>query len=314
MNRTGVRTATALAGVAVCVVVAVFAPGPDRYVRSAMRFHDFLHVPGFVLVAALLLAGWRIAPCRPRRRSAHLALIFGLSVALGILVELLQVVAGGGGDPWDVARDAAGAASALLLASSFWSEVRRPARWALRLAALVVAAVFAVPTLGALLDESRARHQFPVLADFSRASEFDRFEWSGSAPASLVCTGGRGTRCVVQVSLLPGLYPGFALTYFPRDWRGFRHFVVSCANASDTPLALTIRIDDMRHNGRYTDRFNRTYVLAPGRNEVRVPLADVEAAPCGRRLDLGRVRDVVVFAYQLATPRRIVVHSLRLEH
>jgi hypothetical protein len=291
----------------------VFGPAPDRWLRSALRFHDYLHVPGFALVAALLLAGF---PARARpRRALRYALLLASSVGVGMLVEGLQGIVGGDMSAGDVVRDLVGATVTMLVAGSWWPDVRTPARWTLRVGALVLALGFAAPTVGALADEIRAGRQFPVLADFSRAGELERFKWSPFATGSLIQTdeGGARRRQALRVSLSPGLFPGFTLAYFPRDWRGFRAFVLAYANRSSVSFEMTVRIDDLRHNNEYHDRFNRGYQIAPGRHEIRIPLAVVEAAPRGRKLDLGSVRTVVVFARDLKTPREFVVECLRLE-
>jgi hypothetical protein len=310
-----VRRTIALAAVAFCVVVAVYAPTPEAGVRSAARFHDFLHVPGFALVTVLLLVAFPASGPRGVARFRHVVLIFVASVGVGALVELLQLVSGGEFSAGDVLRDAGGASAVLLALAASWAGWRRRHRLLLGAAALLVLIAFASPALGALVDEARARRQFPVLVDFSRAGDMDRFEWETEAPATFVAGDGasgheaRGAR----VALSPGRYPGFKLRYFPRDWRGFTSFVFSCTNLSNQPLPIAIRIDDTRHNERYRDRFNGSYVLGPGNNEIRVPLAEVEQAPRGRKLDLSQVRSVIFFSYQLKAPRVIIVEGLKLE-
>jgi hypothetical protein len=236
-------------------------------------------------------------------------------VGVGILVEVLQGITGGDMDAGDIVRDLAGASATIVAVGSSWPDVRRAARWALRSGALILALGFAAPTAAALVDEARARREFPVLADFSHADQLQRFEWSEWTTSSLVQTdeGDAGRRTALRVSLSPGLFPGFTLKYFPRDWRGFRYFVLSCANPSSASYELNVRIDDMRHNNEHSDRFNGRYQIARGRHQIRIALADVEAAPRGRRLDLANVRTVMVFAYKPATPREIVVESMRLE-
>ena len=75
---------------------------------------------------------------------------------------------------------------------------------------------------------------------------------------------------------------------------------------------MTIRIHDIGHNHDYGDRYNRTFTLVPGANEIRISLADVEAAPRTRKLDLGNVAAVVAFAYNLQEPRDLLFRQLRL--
>lgn len=310
------RVIAALAAVAASVGIAVFGPNPNPYLRSAERFHDFLHVPGFALVAALLLAAFPGPPPGPgpHRRGRHLARVFAAAVGLGVAVELLQAVAGGDVSLPDVARDAGGAAAAVLVAASFWPGVQPARRWALRLAAAVTVAAFTQPTIEALLEERRARAQFPVLADFSHPGEMGRFKWSAQTIAVPVAgDAGGGAGRGVRLLLSPGRYPGFTLAHFPRDWRAYRDLVLTCTNPSPEPLPVTIRIDDRRGDRGYEDRFNGRYVLQPGRNVVRVSLAEVAAAPRRRRLNLARIRQVVVFTVNLPEPRELLLESLRLE-
>jgi len=305
------RHRLALAAVAAAVAIAVFAPDRASHLRSADRFHDFLHVPGLAFVAVMLLLAfpWSGHAGGVRRTWRFLA-VFLATVAIGVLVELLQTLGGSRVSGGDILRDAGGAAAAMLLAASWGTGLGGRARWSLRLAAVLVVAAFTLSTIDALLEERLARRQFPVLAGFSRAEELERFEWSDSTPSwPEPSTRGSG----VTVTLWPARYPGFALKYFPRDWRGYRDLVFAATNPSAEPLPITIRVDDLHHSHRYTDRFNARYVLSPGRNEVRVPLTAIELAPRGRRMDLSRVHEVRVFSANLREPREIVVESLRLE-
>ncbi len=307
----GSRRWLALGAVAAAVAIAVFAPDRGSHFRSADRFHDFLHVPGLGLVAVLLLAAFpAVSNVDAVRRAWRLLAAFGATVAVGVLVELLQAFVGRRMSGGDILRDAAGAAAAVLVAASRGPGVRTRARWFLRTTAVLLVAAFTRPTIDALLEERRARRQFPVLADFGRVEELDRFEWSDSTPSwPEPSTRGSG----VKVTLWPGRYPGFALKYFPRDWRGYRDLVFAATNPSAQPLPITIRVDDFHHSQHYADRFNARYELSPGRNEVRVPLAAIELAPSGRRMDLSRIHEVMVFSANLRVPSELLVEGLRLE-
>ncbi|OGB95294.1 MAG: hypothetical protein A2Z31_05475 [candidate division NC10 bacterium RBG_16_65_8] len=81
---------------------------------------------------------------------------------------------------------------------------------------------------------------------------------------------------------------------------------------SHAPPSIAIPIDDIPHHHDYSDRDNRTVALAPGRNEIRVPLSDIESAACDRKLDLARVSSVILFAYELQVPRTRLLHAFRL--
>jgi len=309
----GVRRWVAAVVVGVCVVVAVAAPDPDRYQRSLVGLHDFLHVPGFAVVVASLFFGLSRTPFALGGRRKRLILAFTGALTIGVAVELIQAMWGGDADPWDVVRDAVGAVTALLVIASAGRDLRLLRRWALRFAAMAVVAPFLVPTVAALVDEARARRQFPILADFRAPSELGRFAWSSWSSAVLErADGSGGGTPALHLSLSPGKYPGLTFKFFPRDWRGWREFVVVCTNPGAAPFPITIRIDDIAHNHDYSDRYNRTFGLTPGRNEIRIPLSDVQSAPRDRKLDLARVSSVILFAYELREPRTLLIHEFRL--
>ncbi len=171
------RGRLAVGVVGVCIAVAIVAPDPDPYRRSLLHFHDFLHVPGFALIVGALLVGFDTTYDAPRRlRFRRLLGVSAVATVIGVGIELIQWLVGGSADPWDVARDGGGIVIAGLWAASRWREVRVAARRLLQGAALALAVAFLLPTLGALLDEAYARHQFPVLADFSTRAELTRFD------------------------------------------------------------------------------------------------------------------------------------------
>jgi hypothetical protein len=233
-------------------------------------------------------------------------------VADGALVELAQSAAGGTADPWDVVRDGVGAAAVLLAVASLWRDVGAPVRWGLRALALALVLAAFTSCARALADEARAVRQLPVLADFRDASQIDRFRSSPWSSCAFVRPEGAGKSGALLLHLGPGPYPGLWLAYFPRDWSGWSEFSFDCTNPSATPLDVTVRIEDSRHTGNFEDRFNGKFVLVPGRNHVRIPLAEVRSAPRGRELELGEVAAVGVFAMDLTAPRELIFHEFRV--
>ena len=298
--------------VIVCMVGAVVAPGPDRYQRSAISFHDFLHVPAFVIVTFALYFG--LPATLGLSRNGQRLMTALLAVALGALVELVQMISGGSAELGDVARDAGGTAIAMLLFPALDKGRRVRVRRSLGGAALFLVAAFLAPTIADLVDEARADRQFPVLAEFASPSELSRFQWPPTAHASIasIWDPEEGRMRALRLELKPDPYPGLSFKFFPRDWRGWGALLLVCTNPVASPLRLTVRVDDMEHNEDYDDRYNRSFELDPGRREIRIPLREIETAPVGRALDLGRVRSVVIFSYRLQEERELLVNSLRL--
>jgi len=299
--------------VTACACFATLAPSPDSRLRSAACLHDFLHVPGFGLVALVLWFGFPVREGAPTRRLVlHFLALFLVSVGVGIAVEIAQLVLGGDADIWDVGRDIAGAGGMVLVLGSLQRRTGAAWRSGLRLAALAGLLITLIPSARAIVDEVRAARQFPVLADFCASSDLDRFTWSAWSVGTFEHAVTPQACGALRLALKPGEYPGLCLAFFPRDWRGWRELSFTCVNPSATLLQVSVRIDDLWHNDEYQDRFNKTVLLTPGRNDVRILLADVESAPVGRKLDLGHVGSVMVFAVDLPDARSLIFREFRL--
>ncbi len=307
------RIALTTSAVVTAVVFAAPAPGVD--LRSAIAFHDFGHVLAFGFVTVLL---WYGVPFRGRqslgRRMGGVAAVVLAAIALGVLVEILQWVTGGNGDVDDAIRDAAGTLAAALLILALTTTRWGPSRVVLSLASAIVVLTAAYPALAAFSDESVARAQFPVLASFERQIELSRFDLRRAEHVELSSTeDDRGvTVPAMRLDLPVGRYPGFALRYFPRDWRGYAALSLLMVNRAPTPLTVGIRIDDARHNNERTDRYDGSFTLVPGPNRIEIPLSAVVSAPRGRLLDIAQIRTVRIFAGSLTEPRQVLIGPIAL--
>jgi len=61
------------------------------------------------------------------------------------------------------------------------------------------------------------------------------------------------------------------------------------------PVSLVLRIDDKKDAFEFNDRYNKSFVLAPGLNQVRIPLENLETSGNSRRLDLKNIYRFLVF-------------------
>ena len=81
----------------------------------------------------------------------------------------------------------------------------------------------------------------------------------------------------------------------------------------DRAVDLGLRIDDAVHDNTFPDRFNRRITVAPGRNEIRVPLDQVRAAPATRPMQMHRIRRVLLFGGIPGEAFTLYVDDFRLE-
>jgi hypothetical protein len=153
-----------------------------------------------------------------------------------------------------------------------------------------------------------------VLSDFETRYQIDRWRSHGAVMFNdeEVRHGGRAS---LRVALAVRPYSGAFLEYFPGDWHGFGTLQLSVCNPSPEPLALFCRIHDQAHaegDMDHEDRFSREFLFPPGWTTVTVDLGEVEAAPRNRRMDMGRIRGVGLFAVDLPQPRIVYIDDVRL--
>lgn len=240
------------------------------------------------------------------------SLSLGLVLLIGLFIEVLQFNTSRTPDIEDLYKNLTGALLVLAFLPAT-SEVLST-RWKVTLR-FVVAVVFSIQLLPlslALLDESNARAQFPVLANFDTALELDR--WQGDAAISRIRLDENKDAYQLKVSLSTAQYSGTGMKYFPSDWSGFNTVAMRFYQPLEESLKLTVRIHDVTHNNQFNDRFNKSFVLGKGWTDLSISLDEVRAAPSSRPMDLKRVSDISFFAIKLPRPREVFLDSVYLSN
>ncbi len=248
----------------------------------------------------------RVLRCTRMSLSRQAVLVLTGAFVLGGSIELIQPYFGRTALWSDVWQNMVGAAVGLLLAHP--RDLLR-SWWALPV--LGVLALELRPPALLLWDDHVARQQFPVISTFE--TRFEHLRWSeGVVVAEQARSGERSLR----VALEPGLrWPGTALRRGIGDWQGFDAFEFSVHNDDGAPMRLTVAIRDREHTrrgGAYRDRFNRRFELAPGWNDIRIPIAEIAAAPEERTLDVSDIEYVIFFTGKVEATRTFHLDAVRL--
>jgi hypothetical protein len=250
--------------------------------------------------------------------SAVISLVTGIGVEFG-----QQLTRNRPPEITDVGLDLAGILFALAIYAIFDSRMHsvwRTQRPALRAATLLFSACLVLVTLAPLASLVVAYQQrvaaLPVIMDFSArwSGYFLELQDAGLYPdVSPAARVQRGGQQLAQLALEPGRTPGISVVEPYPDWSGYDYLVVVIY--SDTPYRdrLVLRVHDRQHDHKHTDRFTRVLAVDRGMNSFRIPLAAIEAAPVGRRMQMNRIGGVGLYARHVHQPFELYLGKIRLE-
>lgn len=309
-------------GLLLAAVVGLLATVAPVGLPSSHRWMDTLEnaVHGFVF-AVLTLATLDWLRSRPKlqlwspRRRYWTAL--GVAATFGALTEALQIPGPRSASIDDFILDICGS----LMALSWWSL--RELTWRFSIASVrhmsIMAAAlvtFCLPLAEAALAYRQRAEGLPALLTFE-------------TPWSIYFVSGESARereeLPAQWRKRPGemaLKADLPHTQWPRvnlmephpDWSKYSAISLDLVNPMSEALALTVRIQDAAHDGRYEDRFNRVLTIPPGRRETfTIDLEDLVNAPAGRKMDLRHVTWLSIYRDQPVDTGTFYLVSVRLQ-
>lgn len=292
---------------ALVLLVLLILPLPDTG-RIGEALLDLLHGPAFALLGFL-----GCEAVRSRRHGSTVLAVVTVSLlvsAFGIGAEYAQTLVDRHASWHDAAANGLGAA-----AGALWSLGRsspdRPARFGLILASLLLLTVAAWGPVGILIDSYRQSREMPMLASFEHELELSR--WSvREGRMHRVQEHATAGAWSLRLELDRGRYPGAALRCPPTDWSLYSELVFDLRVDEGAELDLIVKVEDVEHSGERDDRFEQRIRLGPGRRRVVIPLAEIEAGPRSRRLDLRHVAFVQLFTVRPRQRRTLYLDNVHL--
>ncbi len=288
-------------GGAVVLLAAVGLVAPLPFAGRVMSsIGDIVHAPLFAALAAMLAAfcGPRLSIARP----LTFVMVWVFMCVVGVGIEWLQPLTGRQSSWQDAWADTWGALAGVVWVYSYQVDShKRKVAYAISSCVLLVAVARPIYVL---YDVAVQHWELPMLASFESSREMQRWTWY-SADArrdTLHATHGGYS---LRLELHADQYSGLILQDPVADWSPYDSLELDVWLGGDRPLDLVVKIEDQRHNMQHDDRFHHVAHLRPGHNRVTIRLADVEAAPRGRKLNLRRIRRLSLFTASL-TSRRIV--------
>ncbi len=149
--------------------------------------------------------------------------------------------------------------------------------------------------------------------DFESDQELENLDWECHKWFERSPKNATSGQYSLKTSLPPGQYPGINFNNFRKDWSGFKTLTMDVYNPSQENIRFHIRIDDHKSGWEYSDRFDKTFSLAQGRNNLEIPLDKLKTNLKPRPLNLNKIERMMVFLPGNQKKRELFIDNIRLE-
>lgn len=250
------------------------------------------------------------------RSSLKLSMLIAvfLSVIFSGLSEYIQPFVGRESSGEDLYQDFLGIIAGVLLYAAFIS--RSLTRYVcLGCALLVVAYGLSSPVVWYYAKELRDKN-FPLLADFENAigSRFYDARYRALLTFVEAPEGWQDNHSTVaRIDFKPGSWPGLRAFDLRGNWGEYQELILEVYNPETSVLELVVRIHDEQHNNEHDDRFNQTLDIAPGLNEIRIPIEKIAKTRSGRYLNLKQIRVMMLYMSRPQQDHTLYFDNFRLE-
>jgi VanZ family protein len=293
------------------ISILFFIGGPEyQSPRSFQTTWNLGHIIFFALLPLMIFSFQIKKEFKPITQAA---MVIGITLILGIAVELFQYGFNRTPDMGDLTRNMIGAMIAIFFLLPTKKALSRPTLLIMKSFTVILAIAQFYPIVIALLDEHNARRYFPILADFQTPFQIHR--WSESDIFSISHIPNNPENPALKANLTTDQYSGVSLKHFPGNWQNYQWLQFRVYNPSTEPITLTCRIHDKKHTQglqQYNDRFNNTYHITQDWNTIAINLNNVRQAPATRTMELSNIYGIGIFATRLPHPRTIYIDDLKL--
>lgn len=301
------------------LLVAIAVPLPLLFLAEVaphssvplMLLWDLGHIP---LFAAWTLIALRWLPWPLTKTFVALRALLLLTIAISI--EFIQRYTGRDFSVQDMLLGSCGIVLGLRLGWPAMRNYAKRQRYRWPDIALVLMLMIGLQESGIyVFDRLMQWRQFPQLWSASQPMPMYRLS-STTSTREWVAATTDSPQELVRVTFGTEKYSLVSLHRIAADWRNYRHLHISLLNPDSADLNVACRIHDTPHDisGRddVRDRFRREFTLSPGWHDLAIPLADIESAPAGRKMQMDQIADLSCFTVQLNAPRQIYLRKIWL--
>ena len=165
---------------------------------------------------------------------------------------------------------------------------------------------------------------FPALATFD--NQLELLLWQKSVPdhedskrknparsSNQIIRGDKfKNQTALSVLTEAGKWSGASYAAGGLSWQDYSRLVIEVHNPQDDAFDLHFRIDDDGDCKNFEDRFNYSYHLKPGANQISIPMTDIQNGPKNRQLNTNNIRWLIIFVGKDQPQRKIIIDEAYL--
>jgi len=176
----------------------------------------------------------------------------------------------------------------------------------------VIRLIFVIACLLSLIACHDARQKEVILFDFESDRELDNVRWKCHTLLNLSDEHATHGMKSLKLELFPSAYPGLNPVLDKKDWRGYNSLCLDLFNPDNENKKIVMRIDDKEDADDYADRYNMSFLLRPGMNNIVIPLNSLITSGTNRQLDLRKIYKYLFFMVNPTQKAVLYVDHIRL--
>ena len=250
-------------------------------------------------------------------RPTPIVVTFLIVTIVGCLSEFLQYQVGKRPDFYDIARDLAGAALAVL-AWVIWrrsnaSGVSGAARAVRRAITILLGVAIIAPLVFWLTVIGLNRSTFPTILSFDAWWEAYLYEPVNATVIASVADASTRTRAAAEIQLTRSGRSGLLVLPMASNWIGYEDLVFAAVMTNGPDTTVTVRINDGDRLHHFSNRYMTTITVTNKVTQFRLPLEEMISEPGLRPVNLSDIREIVIFARDKGDGTVLLLEEIRLE-
>ncbi len=273
---------------------------------------DFGH---YLLFALISLAMGLATSRKELSLTQRVALVVGLPLTFGALIEGIQPYLGRTGSYYDLWLDVLGVAAGWF-AYRGWTRRPQPSYRTLVGLSLLTLLALQQPLWWSWVYRERQR-ALPDLLGLESRPLHSLLTNNLNTPLKVTPVPDgldlpQRDRSMVRVPLFGATWPGIHWREPESDWRAYSGLEIEIYSPLPREIPLVLRIHDHLHDQRFEDRFNRRLRLQPGYNRFEIAMTDISHAPQDRLMNLAAIEGIILFSTPQAKGDEIYLLGVRL--